>query len=403
MALAGAGKFAASISIMALFAASSANAQDTAAVEIRAGGVAATNPVLANSDDAGSFGASFEILPRLGWTSATGTVVVDGRLRYEEWFDDINSTLSGDVGLGVTKNVSETFNLFGNASYQSVARSSPDLLIAGIDDQNLVPVTDGTLDLSDPTLGLEDNRRQSVNISGGFQKNLTSVSDLTTTLSSSVNWFDRNGFDYRSTELAIEYQRAVAPNFSILLEGRGAKTDFLEQARGDGTFGTALVGIRTQLSRTGVLSASAGASIAEVDTGLGTTEDDVFFVAGLEFCEDLLQGTSCLGVSRQSRPTTIGGATSVTSASFGWSRSFRPGENLSFNLQYSDAEAALAILDLGNARRTKFFGATANYTYPITDRFGLYISPSALLPLDNAQDRENNYQVMFGLSYTFGR
>lgn len=393
----------ASVSAIALGASSGANAQETAEVELRAGAVAATNPFLTAGEDPQSVALSVEVLPTMTWNDEVSTLTLNGRLRYEEWLDKYDSDLSGQVGLAVTRQASETLEIFGSASFESIERSSPDLLVSSIEDGEDLPLIDPGLEPLDPTLSVGGVRRQSAVATAGFRKQVSAVSQINATLSSAMNWFNEGGVDYRSSELSLGYQRAIAPNLTFLSEVRGTKSDYLDQARGDGTFGTALAGLSAQVSPTGVLTATAGIAIASVDTGFGENQQGEFFVMAADYCEELLQGRLCLGGSRESRPTTIGGASTLTAVDVGWNRAFDRGENISFNLRYSDAKASLAAFDTDNVQRTKFLGASAYYVYPISDRLGVFASPSAIKLFDDPSDRDANYQVMIGLSYVFGR
>ena len=397
-------KLSASISSIALLAAPAAHAQDTAQVEFRAGGIVASDPFLArSSDDGASVAAHVEVLPEMIWRDETTSLRLDGRLRYEEWFDGYDGDLSGEIGVGVRKKASETLDLFALGAFESIERSSPEVLIGSIQNVDDLPVIDAGLDTLDPTIGIGGIRRQSALATAGFRKDLSTVSELGVSLSTNINWFDESGVDYRSTELTANYAQTLAPNLALVLEVRGGKADFIDQSRGDGTFGSATAGVRTQVSPTGTLSASAGIALADVDTGLGSRQRGEFFIAAVDFCEDILQGKACLSAARQTRPTTIGGASTLTSVDFGWSRAYERGDRLSLNVRYTDTQAELAAFDLERVADTKFVGATAFYSYPINDRFGLYVSPSVLKLFDNVSDRDTNYQVMFGLSYTFGR
>ncbi|MBX7539392.1 hypothetical protein [Qipengyuania sphaerica] len=377
-------------------------AQEGPTVEIRTGALVASNPFLVGGDDAEGIALTMEVLPQIRWEDETSTVVLDGQVRIEEWLERYDTDLSGKAALSASKNVSQTLELFGDAMYETRKRASPDLLVNLPPDGEIAPPTGTDFEL-DPTLIDQTVRRQSASASFGAAKQLSSTQSLRGQVATGANWFDQRGLDYRTTSLDLSYNQDLSPRVSLVLGANGSLSDFLDQARGDGVFATAEAGFEFETSPTGTLAARAGLSIVRVDTGFGETDNGEYAVADVEFCEELFQGKMCASGSRESRPTTIGGASTVTAANFSWNKQYDRGENLTLNLRYSDTKASLAAFDLADVQRTKFLGASAYYARPISDTVGVYVSPSAVKLFDDPFDRGSNYQIMFGLTLNFGR
>ena len=376
-------------------------AQESPNVEIRTGVLAASNPFLTGGDDAGSIALTMDVLPEFRWEDETSTIVLDGQITVEEWLNRYDTDLSGQAALKVDKAVSETLALFGEAAFETSKRATRGLLTGQIG-EGAIPTNGANLDLA-PILVDQTVRRQSALASLGAEKKLSSTQTLRGEILSTANWFDQQGADYRTSSLELEYIQKLNPRFELVFGANGALSDFLEQSRGDGAFGAAHLGMKVQLSSTGSLSANAGVVLVRTNTGTGGTENGEFLIANVEFCEELFQGKMCASGFRESRPTTIGGASTVTAGSFTWSKEFGRNEILNLDLRYSDTKPTLAAFDLANVGRTKFLGVTAYYTRPISESVGLYINPSAVKLFDDPFDRGSNYQMMVGLTFNFGR
>ena len=380
----------------------SASAQEQSQLELRTGVVFATNPFQSINDDADSFAVSVEAIPQVTWETERTAVTFDGRLRYEEWLEDYDSDLFALARLSLTNQASETLELFGSASFETTERA-----LAGLSTDSLdptVPTLPGANDLADDAIFGAGIRRDTAAASFGGQKSLSATQAIRAEGSSQFNWFGEGGFDYRTLQFDLQYLQNVSPTVEWTIGGQVAQSDFFGQERGDGVFAGVMTGARIQVSPTGSLGASAGVAFASVDTGIeGAKDKGEYFIASFDYCEELIRGQLCAVASRESRPTTIGGASIVNSAGLSWNRTFDEGESFSLNARYGDTKASLAAFDLEELQETSFVAASAYYATPITERLGLYVAPSALLLLDNPFDRGDNYQISVGLSYRFGR
>ena len=388
--------------MVAAISPSSANAQDSATVDISASTTYASNAFSEAGDDTEGVAASIEVAPTFQWTDERSTLSLRGSVRYDQWIDDDESDLAGSAQLAASSRLDENTSVYGAASFRSSRRTLRDFLLGDgllLEDPDVVPPTFEV----DPTFGDRFSRRTSAGVSGGITQTLSPTQTLSLGVDSQYNWIGDDLGDYRTHGATISYGQRLGPRSRLVVTVGGGLSDYDERPFGDSVYGNGFIGVEFDLSETGTFNINGGVGISDTDVPDGIDGSRATFLANAQLCERVLNGRLCASGGRSLQPTALGGASTVTNASFGWVTSDLGSDSFGFNARYSKVDSEIDVLGLTTLRGTEFVGLSARYSRAISEKLDFYIAPSFSKILDDTLDRKANYQAEAGLRLRLGR
>ena len=378
------------------------SAQDSSTVDISASTTYASNAFSEAGDDTDGVAASIEVAPAFQWSDQRSTLSLRGAVRYDQWIGDDESDLSGSAQLAANSRLDENTSIYGAASFRSSRRTLRDFLLGdglALEDPEIVPPTFEV----DPTFGDRFSRRTSAGISGGISQALSPTQSLSLGVDSTYNWAGGELEDYRTHGANMSYSQQLGPRSRLVVSVGGGLSDYDEREFGDSVYGNGFLGVEFDLSETGSFSINGGVGISDTDVPDGIDGSRTTFLANAQLCERVLNGRLCASGGRSLEPTLLGGASTVTNASFGWVTAPEGRDTFSFNARYSKVDSEIDLIDPTTLRGSEFVGLSARYSREVGSNLDLYLAPSFSKILDDTLDREANYQVEAGLRLRLGR
>ncbi len=380
-----------------------ANAETVANVDVSLGALAASNPYLRDGTDTGSAAATLTLRPYISAADDDTTATLDGTLSLENFFDHYGTDESAQVGASIEHRFNERTTFSADASFQS-SESAARHYYGGADLAGLDPGEFPDSAVVDPTLGNISGRTSALDVNFSLKQLISTngVLDLTAGLGL-TRVESGNGADYRDTDAAVSYSRRLDERSSMLASVSVGYVDYFDRRSGDGLFVTTLAGVDHRFSESAYGSLEVGFSYASVETLLGGKAHTTDWAATIKLCDTLARGTLCATGSRAAQPTSLGGVTMVSSVGVSYARDIGTAGNVSFTANYSKSGTSNSSPILLGRRKSEVANVSGSYRHRIAQRLSAFITPSFTSNDDQFAGKEENYQVLAGISYHFGK
>jgi hypothetical protein len=149
-------------------------------------------------------------------------------------------------------------------------------------------------------------------------------------------------------------------------------------------------------------SIQVGLSYASVKTLLGGREDMTNWALSVDFCDMLARGTVCVTGSRGAQPTSQGGITMVNAVGVSYARTVGTAGHASLGATYQKSGTSDTTTPLLGRRESEVANLTGTYSHQIGQRLSAFVTPSFTSSEDEFAGKEENYQMLVGISYHFG-
>jgi len=379
------------------------NAETVVAVDASVGGLAASNPYFLEGGDTESGAVSASLRPYISVREGPTTAILDGTLNLEHFFDHYGTDESAQVGASIQHHASERTTLTAGASY-STSESAARHFYNGADLTNLQPGEFPDTGVIDPTLGNISGRTSRLDVNFGLHQLLTSRSTLDLTAGAGLTRVDStNGSDYRDTRAGASYTHQIDERTSWVASLDVGYADYFNRRVGDGLFSTALIGVDHKFTESMYGSLKAGISYSSIEVLPSGKQHVTNWAASADLCDMLASGTVCVTGSRSAEPTSLGGVTMVSTLGVSYQRAFGRDANASLGASYSKTGMSDESPVLLGRRESEVANVTASYSHRIGERISAFITPSFTSRDDEFAPKEENYQVLVGISYHFGR
>lgn len=379
----------------------SAIAQTVAGVDVSVGGVAASNPYLLTGDDTGSVGVNATVRPFVISTEDATTVTLDGFLMLEDFFDDNGTDESAQVGAGIVHLLNERTTVSADVSFQST-ESGARFFYRGADLGGLEPGEFPESTPIDPTLGNISGRTTRLDVNAGLSQAVSTNGVIDLTMGVGLTRVESGaGQDYRDSSTTLSYARRINERTSLRFSADVGYANYFDRRAGDGLFVTTLAGVDHQLTETMYGTLQVGLSYSDVKVLLGGRENMTNWAAEFNLCDTLARGTLCISASRSAQPTSLGGITMVSAIGFNYGRAIGIAGQASFTANYSKSGISDSPVLLGR-RKSEVAYVEGSYSHRLGERVSAYVTPSFAANEDEFAGKEENYQVVLGITYRFG-
>jgi hypothetical protein len=380
-----------------------ANADTVANADVSIGALAASNPYLLAGPDRESGAASVTIRPYISATDDDTIATLEGALNLENFFNHYGTDESARLGASIEQRVDERTTVSAVASFQS-SESSARHFYGGPDLGGLEPGEFPDSPVIDPTLGSISGRTSRLNVNLSLNQAVSTNGVVGLTAAMGLTRAESgNGSDYRNTSTALTYSRRLDERTSLLGSANVGYADYFGRRAGDGLFTTALVGVNHRFSESMYGEVQVGFSYATVKTLLGGREDVTDWAATLNLCNTLARGTLCATGSRAVQPTSLGGVTTVSSIGVSYAREIGADGNVSLTAGYTKSGMPDSSPILLGRRESDVANVSGSYTHRIGQRLSAFITPSFTSAEDEFAGKQENYQVLLGITYHFGK
>lgn len=388
--------------VTAGLAASPVNAQSRATIDVSAGATAATNPYLLTGSDRAAAGVDVSFSPAISVQSPDAKVNFAGSLELEKFFGKYGLDESVSLGASGERYLDERTTLSANVEFRSSKSAARRFYTGG--ELVLEPGQFPDTPEIDPTLATAFGRTNQLDLNAS----LTHMFGPKSTLAASAGLGltrvqSAAGTDYRNTSLGLTYTRLFSETTSALMTVDGGYADYLGRRIGDGVYVTALAGIDKRFSRSLHASAQAGATLASIETVDGSNRSTTSWAAKINLCDEEARGATCLTGSRSTQPTSFGGLTTVSSLGLSYSRAMGPRANLSFTGSYARSSRSVLSVTADPDRNSRFLTMSGTYRRKVGESLAAFVTPSFVTIKDGLSGRRENFQVLLGISHTFGR
>jgi hypothetical protein len=388
---------ASAVSLLPLAAA----AETVAGVDVSVGGVAASNPYLEAGDDTGALGVNASIRPFVIATEDATTVTIDGELMLEDFFDDHGTDESARVGASIVHLLNERTTVTAGVNFLS-SESGARRYYRGPDLGGLEPGEFPNVDPIDPTLGNIAGRTTRLDVDASLSQAVSPNGVIDLSMGLGLTRVETAfGQDYRDSNTALSYSRRLNERTSLRFTADFGYADYFDRRFGDGMFVTTLAGVDHQLSPTMYGSLQLGLSYSDIKVLPSGRENITSWAARFNLCDTLARGTLCVNASRSAEPTSLGGITMVSAVGFNYGRTVGIDGYVSFTANYSKSGMSDSPVLLGR-RKSEIAYVDGTYTHQLGERVSAYVSPSFTANEDEFTCKEENYQVVLGITYRLG-
>lgn len=378
-------------------------AETVASVDASVGGLAASNPYFLAGTDRESGAVSLSLHPYISITEAATTVVFDGTLDLEHFFDHYGTDESAQVGASIQHHLNERTTVWADVGYVS-SESAARHFYNGADLTGLEPGEFPDSAVIDPTLGNLAGRTSRLDVNLGLDQQISATGKISLNSGLGLTRAESSaGADYRDTSSAVSYTEQIDERTSWVVSLDVGYADYFDRRAGDGLFATALAGVDHKFTESMYGSLQVGFSYAAVNTLLSEREEVTNWAATLNLCDMLARGTLCASGSRAAAPTSLGGVTMVSSLGVSYTRAIGSDGNVSLGASYSKTGMSDSSPILLGRRKSEVANLTGTYSHRIGQRLSAFITPSFTSRDDEFAAKEENYQVTAGITYHFGR
>jgi hypothetical protein len=378
-----------------------AAAETVAGVDVSVGGVAASNPYLVTGGDTGAVGVNASIRPFVIATEDATTVTIDGDLMLEDFFDQYGTDESARVGASIVHLLNERTTVTAGVSFLS-SESGARRYYGGPDLGGLEPGEFPDFEPIDPTLGNISGRTTRLDVDASLSQAVSPNGVIDLTMGLGLTRVETAfAQDYRDSETALSYSHRLNERTSLRFTADVGYADYFDRRAGDGLFATTLAGVDHQLSETMYGSLQVGLSYSDIKVLPSGRENIVSWAARFNLCDALARGTLCINASRSAEPTSLGGITMVSAIGLNFGRTVGVDGYASFTASYSKSGMSDSPVLLGR-RKSEVAYVDGTYTHRLGERVSAYVTPSFTANEDQIAGKEENYQVVLGITYRFG-
>ena len=372
--------------------------QDGFQLDVSGGASVESNPFLQAGGGTSAASVYAQLDPTFRKTDEVSSLVIGGTLRVEEYFRRYDPSISGRLGLDVSRRVSPNTTLRAHAAGSTSRTSALDFFtVPGA----ITPAIPPPILIPDVTFAGTSSRTTQLEAGVGIDQVITEREQISLDLASSVTRFSGSDqADYRYATATTVYRRTLSEQTSGYISLGVGATDYLGRSAGDGIIATPIVGVVTQLGPTISLEAGVGVSFTRVRRADGGHDSRIVPAARAELCQRVSAGTSGLHFSRESQPTALSGVSTVTNVGASVSRRLNEKDQLSGYASYtrtgrpSGAGATQSSADL--------LATSVTYSRDFNRRFAGFITPSYTRLFDSGISRRANLGLRVGLRYRFG-
>lgn len=376
--------------------------QTRASVDVSAGAIATSNPYLLHAPETAAAGANLTIDPSLLVETGNASVSFDGTLSLEKYFSRYGFDKSANIGGSGEFRVDERTTLTADVGFRT-SKSAARRYYDGANLFDLGPNEFPDSSIVDPTLANLGGRTSRLDANASVEHILNPRSVLTASMGLGLTRAaSASARDYRDTNFTVGYNAKLAEKTSALVTLDMGYADYLNQRVGDGVFGTAMVGVDHQITESLHLSSQLGASFASVEALGGRKHESLTWAGKVDLCDKYSSDTACITGGRSTRPTALGGITTVNSVGATYARSFGEGADLSLTGTYALSTRSRAAVGLSARGRSELVTVRATYRHKVGERLSAFVTPSATAITDDISGRRKDYQVLLGLSYRLG-
>ncbi len=379
-----------------------AGAKPRADLNVSVGALAASNPYLLNGKNLGAAGANLTIDPSIYLDDANTSIALTGNLSLDKYFGKYDLEDSYGIRAAGSSRISERTTLTADVDFRS-SKSAANRFYSGLSG-NLAGGELLNTAQFDPTLASLTGRTSRLEVNASLQRILNPRSLLTASAGLGLTRVSSSsGTDYRDTHLGLDYARKLTETTSALVSVEGGYADYLDQHGADGLFVTPMIGLDHQITRSLKLSAELGVSVATIRSPSGDRQTTATWAGKLELCDRNGKETACLTGGRSAQPTSLGGLTTVSSVGLSYAHEIGARGNISAAVTYARTSRSSVTLLNGLGGRSELLSASSTFRRKIGSRVSAFVTPSFTSARDERRGRRENYQVLMGISYSFGK
>ena len=372
-------------------------------MDVSVGATAASNPFMVNGTDTEALGATLTFNPSVFHEDEDTSLTLDGAIVFEQYFDSYGGDVSLDLSATSQHRVNERTTVVAGVSVRS-SESAARRYFGGGNLGELEPGEFPESPLIDPTLGNLAGRTTRFDVNTSVEHVLNPTSSLSGSAGFGLTRAEGGaGEDYRNVSLGTTYTRRLTARTSLLTTIDAGYADYIGQQAGDGLFVSGLAGIQRQFSASVNLSAQLGASVVSSETLGGGRDTTLGWAGNFDLCDSDERETLCINGSRSAQPTSLRGLTTVSSIAVSYERSFGPEGSISATASYARTSQSQNSFLLPINSESELLNVSATYRRTLGQRVSAFVTPSFTSIADEFSSRRENYQVMLGLSYYFGR
>lgn len=380
-----------------------AKAETRVSVDVSAGATAASNPYLLDGADTQAVGANLTVDPSIFFQDEDTSVTLDGSLSLEKFFGRYGFDESVALAASGEHRVDERTTLAADVGFRS-SESAARRFFGSADLGELEPgeFPDGAV--IDPTLGNLGGRTNRLDVNASVERVTSPESVLTISTGLGLTRVESDlGDDYRDARLAAAYVRQLTARTSLSGSVNAGYADYLGRRAGDGLYVTALAGGEHQFTESLYLSAQLGASLTTVESLAGGQHNSLSWAGNLDLCNRRERATFCVTGSRAAQPTSLGGLTTVSSLGLSYARSIGTEASASAAVRYARSSRFQDAFAAASSRRSELISVSGTYRHRLNQRVAAFATPSFTSIADENAGRRENYQMLLGVSYHFGR
>ena len=380
-----------------------ARAETRVNVDVSAGATAASNPYLLVGPDTQALGANLTIDPSIFFEKEDTSILLDGSLSLEKFFRRYGFDESIALAASGEHRVDERTTLAANVGFRS-SESAARRFFGGPDLVELEPGEFPDGGIIDPTLGNLGGRTKRLDVNASVKHVTGPDAVLTASAGLGLTRVESDfGLDYRDSTFDVSYARQLTTKTSFLGTVNIGYADYLGRRAGDGVYVTALAGGEHRFSKSLYVSGQLGASLSAVESTVGGRSTSVSWAGNLDLCDRRTRATLCVTGSRSAQPTSRGGLTTVSSIGASYAHTFGTAASASITATYARSSRFRTDLAPVFNRHSDLAAVSGTYRHELGERVSAFATPSFTSIADEASSRRENYQILMGLAYHFGR
>jgi hypothetical protein len=372
-------------------------------VDVSAGATAASNPYLLDGEDTQAIGANLTIDPSIFLEDEDTSIVLDGSLSLEKFFRRYGFDESIALAASGEHRVDERTTLAADLGFRS-SESAARRFFGGPDLVELEPGEFPDSGIIDPTLGNLGGRTNRLDVNASVKHLTGPDAVLTASAGLGLTRVESDfGLDYRDSTFAVSYAKQLTTKTSFLGTVNAGYADYLGRRAGDGIYVTALAGGEHRFSESLYVSGQLGASLSAVESLASGRRTTVSWAGEFDLCDRGERATICVRGSRSAQPTSLGGLTTVSSVGASYAHSFGRVASASVMATYARSSRFRAASSLVGSTHTELIAVSGSYRHTLGQRLSAFVTPSFTSVANEFSGRQENYQMLLGVSYHLGR
>ncbi|MXO60713.1 hypothetical protein GRI89_14315 [Altererythrobacter salegens] len=388
-------------SAAALAPAGGASADSREQLDISVGGSASSNPYLLPNDQGTDFAATLSVDPAIFMQDDVSTFTLQGHISLKQYTSRYGTDASASFNASGTTRLSGRTSLSSSFRIRSSKTAVQDVAFAeGGNVSVLPPESFPPVEVPDVTTAGRKGRVDAMDGSAVISHALSPVEQL------------QVGFDVGRTtaegvgthEIAasqISYRRQVSLRTSVSASASLGLVDYRDRPFGDARSIIPMIGIQHQFGEFTAATAQVGAAFTDIKNDLGGHDKDVGLALTFNLCDRRSRRDLCASASQQTRPTTYGGASTVSLLRLSYGIDVGEMNRLSIAGSYGRSESLVADSFLQDRR--KFVALTSSYSHNLNDRLVAFVSPGfSRVSTSNGGGRRSDFKIGVGIRLRIG-